>query len=225
MATKDGGEEKSITYDLATFKSDKGGVDLTPTAEGLLEIYLEWLEKYPITAFIEPFAPADIVHSRELLNRGHEVLQNKAQSPIGEGTAAPQAANEGEGGGEGGTGGAKDSSRLKVIADESVLTPVQLGSVNEQRGANAVLINIAKMSTVWESIALAAKANEVGWTVIVGASSEDELDGQFMTDLAVGLRADNLFMSGLRSVAAVASCAHLARIEGMGVNFVGMPQQ
>lgn len=210
---------------MATFKSDKAGVDLTPTAEGLLEIYLEWLEKYPITAFVEPFAPADIVHSRELLNRGHEVLQNKSQSSVGEGSAAPQAANEGEGGDEGGPSGAKDPSRLKVIADESVLTPVQLGSVNEQRGANAVLINIAKMSTVSESVALAAKANEVGWTVIVGASSEDELDGQFLTDLAVGLRANKLFMGGLRSVAAVAACAHLARIEGMGVNFVGALQQ
>lgn len=228
-----GQEEQTISYDLATFKSDKTGVDLTPTAEGLLDVYLEWLEKYPITAFVEPFAPADVTHSKELLNRGHQVLQGKARSSTGEGSEAnqavhegqPDAANQREGGGEGGSSGSDDNCQLKVIADESVLTPAQLVFVNEQRGANAVLINITKTSTVSETIALAGKANEVGWSVVAGASSEDELEGEFIADLAVGLRAETLLMGGLRSVGAVQACSHLARIESMGVQFVGTAQQ
>lgn len=227
-----GQEEETTSYNLATFKSDKTGVDLLSTAEGLLDMYLEWLEKYPVTAFVEPFAPTDVSYSKELLNRGNQILLGKTKKSTGEGSGANQAGNEGqpdpmtqrESEGEGGSSGS-DNGRLKVIADESVLTPAQLVFLDEQRGANTVLVNIAKTSTVSETIALAGKANEVGWSVIAGAASEEELEGEFIAHLAVGLRAEALLMGGLRSVGAIQACSHLTRIDSMGVQFVGTTPQ
>lgn len=223
-----------MTYDLATFNLDKTAVDRTATASDLLDIYLGWLEKYPIMGFVEPFAAADVARAKDLLIRGHQVLQTKAKNYSGEGHKTILAASEppgetvallAESGGDALPSRCDDKPLLKIIADENVLTPAQLAFVNEQRGANAVLINTAKISTVSKVIALAGKASEVGWTTFVGASSEDELEGEFLTDLAVGLRAGMLLMGGLRAASTVTACAHMARIASKGVPCIRTAQQ
>lgn len=218
-----GEEERQLSYDLTTFCTDKTAVELT-TTQALLDIYLEWLEKYPITAFIEPFAAADVAMSKELLNQGHQALQAKAARGTtditgaalgGEGqvndTGVPTENADGSGG--------EDNCRFRIIAD-SVSTPAQLAFVNEQRGANAILINTAKISTVSDCIALAGRASELGWTIVVGSVSEEEMEGDFLVDLSVGLRAEQLLMGGLRSACTISACARLARIEEAGVQHV-----
>lgn len=216
-----------VSYDLTTFSPDKTALELT-TAQALLDIYLEWLEKYPITAFIEPFAVADIATSKELLIRGHQILQAKAGISAGQPTEAPaggasnsearieQLASENTQGSSG-----EESCLLRVIADESVSTPSQLVLVNEQRGANAIVVNSRKISTLSECIALACRANELGWALVVSSASEEELEGEFLADLGVGLRAEQLLMGGLRSANTMAACHRLARVEEDGVQHVG----
>lgn len=221
-----GGEQGRLTsYDLTTFAFDKTALELT-TAQTLLDIYLEWLEKYPITAFIEPFAIADVAVSKELLVRGNQVLQSKAARSNGEAAtgalkvegqfenARPTDKIEGSDG--------EKSCLLRVIADESVSTPAQLVFVNEQRGANAIVINTSKISTVSECILLAGRASELGWTVVVAAVSEEELEGEFLAEVGVGLRAELLLMGGLRSASTIAACGRLLRIEDGGVSHVGV---
>lgn len=218
---------KPVSYDLTTFSSDKTALELT-TAQVLLDIYLEWLEKYPITAFIEPFAVADMATSKELLIRGHQILQEKIGASAGQ---SAEAAAGGEPNGEAlteitppenaqGSSG-EDSCLLRVIVDESVLTPSQLVLVNEQRGANAIVLSGRKISTLSECIALAGRANELGWALVVSTTSEEELEGEFLAELGVGLRAEQLLMGGLRSANTMAACHRLARVEKDGVQHIG----
>jgi hypothetical protein len=44
------------------------------TAEALLELYTEWIEKYPITAVTEPFGPTDELLGTALMERGDALL-------------------------------------------------------------------------------------------------------------------------------------------------------
>lgn len=208
-------EERSTSYDLTAF-SGETAIELTST-QALLDIYLEWLEKYPITTFVEPFAAADVAMSKELLIRGNQVLQAKiggeaAESQAGEVQAdkpAPTDNLEGSGG--------EESCLLRIIADESVCKLPQLVFVNEQRGANAVMVNTSKFSTVSEMVTLTSRARELGWAIIVAAVDEQELEGDFLTEFGVGLRAEQLLLGGLRSASTVAACTRLMRIEDDGV--------
>lgn len=219
-----GGGENSTSYNLKTFSPEKAAAELT-AAQGLLDIYLEWLEKYPITAFIEPFAVADILTSKDLLARGHQILQAKTaqstQDMLDPTVATPTGQRQSESGEPiekvGGSGGGEEKCLLRVMADESVLTPAQLVLVHEQRGANAVVINTSKLVTVSDCIALVNRANELGWTVVVSAASEQELEGEFLAEVGVGLRAGQFLMGGLRSASTIAACARLLRIESGGV--------
>lgn len=219
-----GEEQREVSYDLNTFSSDKKAKELI-TTNALLDMYLEWLEKYPITAFIEPFDIEDVTASKELLIQGHQVLQAKTAISSGQKpdptaggvlSSDGQAENtenvEGSGGEEG--------CLLRVIADQSVSTSAQLLFVNEQRGANAFMVNSSKISTLSECIALAGRANELGWAIIVAAVSEEELEGEFIAELGVGLRAAQFLMGGLRSASTIAACARLLRIEDEGVRHV-----
>lgn len=214
--TGEGERKQQPSYNLSTFCADKTGSE-PKMGNALLDIYLEWLETYPITAFVEPFATADVACSKELLNRGHQILHAKTKTSPVEANDTPVGADgQAEittqtGNTEGSSG--EDKCLLTVIADESVLTPAQLVFVNEQRGANAVVVNTAKISTVSDCIALAGKANELGWSLLVSTSNEQELEGEFLADLAVGLRASQLLMGGLRSASTVMACARMARIE------------
>lgn len=221
-------EERSTEYDLTTFSSDNSAIELTST-QALLDIYLEWLEKYPITAFVEPFTAADIATSKELLIRGNQILQTKATSSGGEAAdpTAPSPTGEVSAENPGSTdnveGSAGDEScLLRIIADESVSKLPQLIFVNEQRGANAVMINTSKFSTVSDMIMITSRARELGWAVVVAAVDEQELEGDFYADFGVGLRAEQLLLGGLRSASTIAACARLMRIEGEGVPLVGM---
>lgn len=220
------GEQRTTGYNLATFSSDSTALELI-YAQTLLDTYLEWLEKYPITAFVEPFAEADIAMSKELLIRGNQVLQTKmgdcggeiadasATAPAGEGHAGnPEAAENVEGSGR------DESCLLRIIADESVSKVAQLAFVNEQRGANAIVMNTSKLTTVSDATALCGKAKELGWAVVVAAVDEQELEGDFLAELGVGLRAEQLLLGGLRSATAIAACARLLRIEAEGVTHV-----
>lgn len=216
--------ESSTSYNLKTFAPEKVALEMT-TAQGLLDIYLEWLEKYPITAFVEPFAVADILTSKDLLARGQQTLQAKAAQSTQENleptVATPSGQRQSESGepidNVGGSGGGEEKCLLRVMADESVLTPAQLVLVHEQRGANAVVLNTSKLVTVSDCITLANRANELGWTVVVSAASEQELEGEFLAEVGVGLRAGQLLMGGLRSASTIAACARLLRIESGGV--------
>lgn len=219
-------EERSTEYDLTTFSSENSAIELTST-QALLDIYLGWLEKYPITGFVEPFAAADIATSKELLIRGSQVLQTKAATSGGEG-ADPTASTTGEASAEnpGATDNAEgsagdESCLLRIIADESVSKLPQLVFVNEQRGANAVMINISKFSTVSDMITITSRARELGWAVVVSTVDEQELEGDFYADFGVGLRAEQLLLGGLRSSSTIAACTRLMRIEGEGVPHVG----
>ncbi|CAB1114153.1 unnamed protein product [Ectocarpus sp. CCAP 1310/34] len=219
-------EERTTEYDLTTFSSDTTALELT-SAQTLLDTYLEWLEKYPITAFVEPFADTDIAMSKELLIRGNQVLQAKAgasRDPAGSTAAAStgetQADNPGptrnvEIGGD-------DSCLLRVIADESVSKPSQLLFVNEQRGANAVVINTSKFSTLSEVITLTTRARDLGWAILVAAVDEHELEGDFLAELGVGMRAEQILLGGLRSASTIAACTRLMRVEDEGVPHVGV---
>lgn len=221
-------EERSTEYDLTTFSSENSAIELTST-QALLDIYLEWLEKYPIAAFIEPFAAADVATSKELLIRGNQILQAKAASSSGE-VADPIAASltgeasaENPGFTDNVEGSAGDENcLLKIIADESVSKLPQLVFVNEQRGANAVVINTSKFSTVSDMITITSRARELGWAIIVAAVDEEELEGDFYADFGVGLRAEQFLLGGLRSASTIAACTRLMRIEGEGVPHVGM---
>lgn len=223
---KDGDEddERSTDYDLTTFSSENSAIELTST-QALLDIYLEWLEKYPITAFVEPFAAADVAIAKELLIRGNQALQTKvATSGGGEVVFANTSPRSGEASAEnpGSTdnveGSAGDEScLLRIIADESVSSLPQLVFVNEQRGANAVMINTSKFSTVSDVITITSRARELGWAVVVATVDEQELEGDFYADFGVGLRAEQLLLGGLRSASTIAACTRLMRIEGEGV--------
>lgn len=220
-------EECSTEYDLTTFSRENSAIELTST-QALLDIYLEWLEKYPITAFVEPFAAADVATSKELLIRGNQILQTKAATSGGE-SADPTASPTGEVSAENpgsidnaeGTAG-DESGLLRIIADESVSKLPQLVFVNEQRGANAVMINTANFSTVSNMITLTSRARELGWAVVVATVDEQELEGDFYADFGVGLRAEQLLLGGLRSASTIAACTRLMRIEGEGVPHVCM---
>lgn len=221
-------EEHLTAYDLTTFSSGNSAIELTST-QALLDIYLEWLEKYPITAFVEPFAAADVAMSKELLIRGNQILQTKAISSGGE-AADPTASSptgeasvENPGSADNVEGSTGDEiCLLRVIADESVSKLSQLVFVNEQRGANAVMINTAKFSTVSDMITITSRARELGWAVVVAAVDEQELEGDFYADFGVGLKAEQLLLGGLRSASTIAACTRLMRIEDEGVPHVGI---
>lgn len=212
-----GEDDAKSLYDLSTFDPGKTALEMT-TAETLLEVYLEWLEKYPIAAFVEPFAAGDVSTSKELLVRGNQVMQAKAKE-------AAEHAHDPTTAGEDGNAGShesaedvrdfkgKESCDLRVISDESVSTPAQLALVHEQRGANAIVINMSKLSTVTDCIALANRASKAGWAVVVSAVSEEELEGEFLAEFAVGLTAEQFLMGGLRSASTLAASAQLIRIE------------
>lgn len=220
-------EERSTQYDLTTFSSENSALELTST-QALLDIYLEWLEKYPITAFVEPFAAADVAMSKELLIRGNQILHTKAATSGGEAadpTASPtgEASVENPGSADNVEGSAgEENCLLRIIADESVSRLPELVFVNEQRGANAVMINTSKFSTVSDMITITSRARELGWTVVLATVDEQELEGDFYADFGVGLRAEQLLMGGLRSASTIAACTRLMRIEGEGVPRVGM---
>lgn len=212
---KESGEESA--YNLMTLAADKKLTKLV-SAQDLLKIYVEWLEKYPITAFIEPFAAADLATSKELLIQGKQILQGKAAAPdIDPTTVEEQAPNDS---GTDNRSEVDDSSLFRIIADESVSTEAQLIFVNEEQGANAVMINTPKITTVSETITLGTKARELGWSVVVAAVSEEELEGEFLAEFSVGINAEQLRMGGLRSASAVAACTRLARIEDDGVKHI-----
>ncbi|CAM9795589.1 unnamed protein product [Scytosiphon promiscuus] len=223
----DEGQQRATEYDLSTFSSNTA-LELI-SAQALLDVYLEWLERYPITAFVEPFAHADIATSKELLVRGNQVLQMKkgdsggeamdpgATAPTGEAYAENPVSTENVEG-----SGGDDSCFLRIIADECISKLTQLAFVNEQRGANAIVINTSKLSTVSDIVALCGKARELGWSVVVAAVDEEELEGDFLTELGVGLRAEQLLLGGLRSASTIAACARLLRIEAEGVTYVGI---
>ena len=224
-------EDRSTGYDLTVFSSESSALELT-SAQALLDIYLEWLEKYPITAFVEPFAAADIATSKELLIRGNQILQAKAAAPSGapSGEAGdPAGSPTGEASGE--NSGSVDNVEVsagdenclfRIIADESATTLSQLVFVNEQRGANAILINTPKFSTVSDMVTITSRARELGWAVAVATVDEQELEGDFYADFGVGLRAEQLLLGGLRSASTIAACTRLMRIEDEGVPHVGM---
>lgn len=211
-------EERSTSYDLTTF-SDDTAIEFTST-QALLDIYLEWLEKYPITGFVEPFAAADVTMSKELLIRGNQILQSKtggdaAEPLVGEAQADKPGSTDNleASGGEG-------SCPLRIIADESVSKLAQLVFVNEQRGANAVMINTSKLTTVSDMVTLTGRARELGWAIVVAAVDEQELEGDFLAECGVGLRAEQLLLGGLRSASTIAACTRLMRIEDEGVAHV-----
>lgn len=221
-------EEIVTEYDLTTFSSESTALELTST-QALLDIYLEWLEQYPITAFVEPFAATDVVASKELLIRGNQILQTKAASAGGEAvdstTTAPpgeaQVENPGTTDNVEGSGG-DENCLLTIIADESVSNLPQLVLVNEKRGANAVMVSTSKFSTVSDIVTLTSRARELGWAIIVAAVDEKELEGDFFAEFGVGLRAEQLLLGGLRSASTIAACARLMRIEDEGVSHVGV---
>lgn len=219
-------EERTTEYDLTTFSSGTTALELT-SAQTLLETYLEWLEKYPITAFVEPFADTDVAMSKELLIRGNQVLQAKAgagRDPVDSSAAAPTGETQAESPGptENVEIGGDDSCLLRVIADKSVSKPSQLMFVNEQRGANAVVINTSKFSTLSEIITLTTRARDLGWAIMVAAVDEHELEGDFLAELGVGMRAEQILLGGLRSASTIAACTRLMRVEDEGVPHVGV---
>lgn len=221
-------DESATEYDLTTFSSESTALELTST-QALLDIYLEWLEQYPITAFVEPFAATDVVASKELLIRGNQVLQTKAAGAGGEAahctTTAPsgeaQPENPGTTDNVEGSGG-DESCLLRIIADESVSNLPQLVLVNEKRGANAVMVSMSKFSNVSDIITLMSRARELGWAIIVAAVDAQELEGDFLAEFGVGLRAEQLLLGGLRSASTIAACARLMRMEDEGVSHVGV---
>lgn len=221
-------EERVTEYDLTTFTSESTALELTST-QALLDIYLEWLEQYPITAFVEPFASTDIVASKELLIRGNQVLQTKAAgaggeaadssilTPLGEAQAeTPENTDNIE------VSGGDESCLLRIIADESVSSLPKLVLVNEKRGANAIMVSTSKLSTVSDIVTLTSRARELGWAIIVAAVDEQELEGDFFAEFGVGLRAEQLLLGGLRSASTIAACARLMRIEDEGVSHVAV---
>lgn len=219
-------EERTTEYDLTTFSSGTTALELT-SAQTLLDTYLEWLEKYPIAAFVEPFADTDVAMSKELLIRGNQLLLAKvgASTDPAESTAATptgDAQADNPGSTENVEIGGDDSCLLRVIADESVSKPSQLLFVNEQRGANAVVINTSKFSTVSEIITLTTRARDLGWAIMVAAVDEHELEGEFLAELGVGMRAEQMLLGGLRSASTIAACTRLMRVEGQGVPHVGV---
>lgn len=214
---KEPGEESA--YNLMTLAADKK-LTKTVSAQDLLKIYVEWLEKYPITAFIEPFAAADLATSKELLIQGKQILQGKAAAPeLDSTTVEGQAPNEL---GIDNNSEVDDSSLFRIIADESVSTAAQLVFMNEELGANAVMITTPKITTVSETITLGIRARELGWSIVVAAVSEEELEGEFLAEFSVGINAEQLLMGGLRSTSAVAACTRLARIEDDGVKHISV---
>lgn len=216
------GEPTQRLYNTSTSCSNKEGGDLKD-ANSLLETYLEWLEKYPIIAFIEPFAPADVSLCKELLNRGEEVLQAKANAPIADGGESSEGASSAnhEGPREGTSSIARNRGQsgrernrdilLRVIADETVLTPARVAFVNEQRGANAMIISTSKMSSVSDCIALVGKGREVGWALFVSTANEEETEGAFLLEVAMGLKAEHILMGGLRSASTLSACCRMVR--------------
>jgi enolase len=54
------------------------------TAEALLELYTEWIEKYPITAVTEPFGPTDELLGTALMERGDAFLATKQAKALQE---------------------------------------------------------------------------------------------------------------------------------------------
>lgn len=216
-------ENENISYKLMTLAADKKSTKLI-SAQDLLKIYVEWLKKYPITAFIQPFAAADVATSKELLIQGKQILRGKAAASGIVPTASIVSTNvEEQSPNDVGTANGSevdDSSLFRIIADESVSTATQLIFVNDEQGANAVMINTPKITTVSETITLGARARELGWSVVVAAVSEEELEGEFLAEFSVGINAEQLLMGGLRSASAVAACARLARIEDDGVKHI-----
>ncbi|CAN0061526.1 unnamed protein product [Discosporangium mesarthrocarpum] len=219
--------DENCFYNLAKFDP---GADAHPISkEDLLDMYTDWLQKYPIRTIVEPFAAVDSQTTKELLARGQELLEAKFPEAGGgqeEGEATSAQGNQPEkvaeaGGTPSGLGG-DEKFILQIVADAGISTITDITSANEQRAANAIFLSLGKGATVSGCIALATKARELGWGIVVGGTGDNEgSPDHFVADFATGLRAGQIHLEGLGSASAVAACCQMLRMEGRGVKCPG----
>jgi len=183
------GPEVIKEYNLDTFKREGGG--MIKDSDDLLDMYREWLAKYPLLVSIEdPFDRKDGDFFFKLKTAVQEGADDD-KSEEGVEDAEDAEADEGEKGGdaeESMSVGGETGCKLQVVADELLANAKDVDKALKQKTVNTVVVDIAKRATVTGSIKLCTKVQEKGWSVIVGGRSGETNDA-FISDLSVGIGA------------------------------------
>ncbi|CAM9156455.1 unnamed protein product [Choristocarpus tenellus] len=212
-------------YDLSKFNPTKPAT--TTTASDLMDTYIEWLRKYPIVTIVEPFAAIHSQAAKDLLAKGQEQLREQLReaqvsAEDGKGTTdlTPEEVPKGACNACG--LGGDPTCFLQVVADAGVKSIGDINLANDQRIANTLLLTIRKGLTVSGCIALAAKARDLGWGVVVaGTDHMEKTHDTFVADLATGLKAGQVHLGGMGSAAALMTCCQMMRGEENGVMYLG----
>jgi enolase len=103
--------------------------------------------------------------------------------------------------------------RLQLLGDDLFTTnPVRLRRGIEQRVANAVLVKLNQIGTLWETLEVIKLAQSAGYRTVVSARS-GETEDSFLADLAVGTAAGQIKVGSVTRSSRLAKWNQLLRIE------------
>jgi enolase len=105
------------------------------------------------------------------------------------------------------------ADRLQLLGDDLFTTnPARLRRGIEQRVANAVLVKVNQIGTLWETLEVIKLAQSAGYRTVVSARS-GETEDSFLADLAVGTAAGQIKVGSVTRSSRLAKWNQLLRIE------------
>ena len=185
-------------------KKDPKAAAPLKTAEVLLDIYSEWLETYPISCIVEPFAAADAAMCQALITKGNPGLASRLKQAAAVATQPTQG---------------PPSLTVANVASSSAETASHQGSV---------LLRLSAGGTVTKCLSMLAAERQAGNAVIVDTAEDTVFETEsdmFAAELAVGAGAAGLKVGGLLSPACRATLARLLAIEREGVQYASVAAQ
>lgn len=188
------GEEDVIEetlYDVA--KWNKALTATPKNGEELIDLFVDWLMKYQISYLLDPFAHADtqsFMHFKDRFDTETQRAKEQEEANEDGGVDEPVIHIEEIGG--------DPTCLLQVVGDQACKSESDLDTHHEAQTANTLLLTMSKGKTVTGCVAMALKAQSLGWGVIVSVETEcEESLDDFVAHLAVGVRAGQFRGGGL----------------------------
>jgi enolase len=156
-------------------------------APGMIETIAGWAARYPIVSVEDGLAEDDWTNWPALRAR----LAGYPGLPLG--------------------GGAPDHA-LTLGDDLTCTDPARIRRAIDAGAADALLLKVNQVGTLTEALEARDLASEAGWRVVVSARS-GETEDDWLTDLAVGWRADALKVGSITRSERLAKWNRLLAIE------------
>ena len=223
----DEGEEEVATYDFAKFNAHGGagdglggagaGVGAVKDSDDMIDMYKEWVAKYPLISIEDPFDRKDwdsfFRLKSALEERGGE---GGDDDEIGEGEG--EATGESEGVEEGDAAaqplppvGGDDTCVFQIVGDELLVGAEEIMKACDENQVNTMTLELGKRPTVSQNIAVCSQVQDQGWGVIV-SSRPGEATDCFMADFAVGMQTGQIKAGGLQHAENTSKYNQLLRI-------------